>query len=121
MRRGDLVGAARVARLFGRLVLVIALALLVGRGGGRLAALVDEKKQPAGFFSGMAQGAVMPMAMPNLLLGRDIAIYARENSGVPYKLGYTLGVNLCGALFFGGFFWRVQRWRASRAPASKAR
>ena len=53
----------------------------------------------------------MPMAMPNLLVGRDLTIYSPNNTGLTYKLGYTTGVNGCGALFFGLFFWRVSRWR----------
>jgi hypothetical protein len=40
-----------------------------------------------------------------------VKIYAEINNGVPYKLGYTVGVDVCGALFFGMFFWRVSRWR----------
>jgi hypothetical protein len=51
------------------------------------------------------------MAMPNLLVGRDVVIYSANNAGVPYKLGYTVGVNACGALFFGFLYWRILRWR----------
>ena len=53
----------------------------------------------------------MPMSMPNLLAGQDITIYSQNNTGVSYKLGYTAGVNGCGAIFFGVFFWRVNRWK----------
>ena len=53
----------------------------------------------------------MPMSLPNLLVGRDVTIYSQNNSGVRYKLGYTLGVNLCGAVFFGMAFWRLNRIR----------
>lgn len=53
----------------------------------------------------------MPGALPNLLVGNDIPIYAANNTGRTYKLGYTCGVNACGAIFFGLFFWRVSRWR----------
>jgi hypothetical protein len=56
----------------------------------------------------------MPMSMPNLLVGRDINIYAMRNTGLTYKLGYTMGVNLCGALFFGLFFFRVSKWRRKK-------
>jgi hypothetical protein len=56
-------------------------------------------------------GALMPMSMPNLLVGRDVTIYSQNNTGLSYKLGYTSGVNGCGAIFFGFFFWRVNRWR----------
>jgi len=59
----------------------------------------------------MMHGALMPLAMPNLLLGNDVAIYAMNNTGRTYKLGYALGVNLCGLIFFGFFFWRVRKWR----------
>ncbi len=74
--------------------------------------------QPAGFFRGVLNGAMMPAAMPNLLLGRDVPIYAADNTGRTYKLGYTAGVNACGALFFGFFFWRINRWRKRFAAAS---
>jgi hypothetical protein len=53
----------------------------------------------------------MPMAMPNLLVGNDVVIYSLHNTGLGYKLGYTIGVNVCGAFFFGCFFWRISRWR----------
>ena len=53
----------------------------------------------------------MPMAMPNLLVGRDVSIYSTRNTGLKYKLGYTVGVNGCGAIFFGVLFWRFSRWR----------
>lgn len=60
----------------------------------------------AGFWWGFAHGALMPATLPTLLTGKDVAIYAPHNTGVTYKLGYTMGVNGCGALFFGLAFWR---------------
>lgn len=63
-------------------------------------------KRP-GFVAGVAHGALMPMALPRLLIGSDVTIYAGNNTGRTYKLGYTCGVNACGAIFFG-LFWR--RW-----------
>jgi hypothetical protein len=65
----------------------------------------------AGFAQGVLQGALMPLALPNLAVGQDVNIYAAENSGRTYKLGYTMGVDVCGAVFFGFFFWRLSRWR----------
>ncbi|MDB6028055.1 MAG: hypothetical protein JWM68_4278 [Verrucomicrobiales bacterium] len=76
--------------------------------------ILDRDKTPAGFARGMLHGATMPVAMPNLAMGKDVMIYAVENNGLPYKLGYTVGVNACGAIFFGVFFWRVNRWKKSR-------
>ena len=65
--------------------------------------------QPAGFWWGMLHGALMPAALPTLFFGKDVAIYAPHNSGIPYKLGYTMGVNGCGALFFGMAFWKPRK------------
>ncbi len=62
----------------------------------------------------------MPAAMPNLAIGHDVTIYATNNNGLPYKLGYTMGVNVCGAVFFGIFFLRVNRWKKSRDKAQAA-
>ena len=81
-----------------------------------IAALLDRSHAakgagPAGFASGVIDGALMPGTLPPLLLGRDVTIYAPNNSGRTYKLGYTVGVNACGALFFGLVYWRVIRFR----------
>ena len=95
-----------------RLVLVILLAFLIGWALNRVAQRLDRSHPPAGFIRGLIQGALMPASMPNLLVGHDVVIYAVNNNGVFYKLGYTMGVNACGALFFGMFYWRLKRWRA---------
>ena len=79
-----------------------------------LSAVMNRPAQPehaAGFARGIVDGALMPGAMPPLLMGRDVTIYAPINTGRSYKLGYTVGVNGCGALFFGIVFFRVARWR----------
>lgn len=60
----------------------------------------------SGFFRGMAHGAFMPMALPALVMGQDVSIYAPDNTGRGYKLGYIAGINLCGLVFFGGAFWK---------------
>jgi len=64
-----------------------------------------------GFGFGMLHGALMPMALPSLALGRDVEIFATRNSGRSYKLGYVVGINLCGLVFFGSAFWRPGRRR----------
>ena len=73
-----------------------------------------QKAHPAGFGRGIVDGALMPGAMPPLLFGRDVPIYAALNTGRTYKLGYTVGVNGCGALFFGIIFFRIKKWRDRR-------
>jgi hypothetical protein len=101
-----------------RVVAVALVALVIGAVLNRIANSLDRSGQPAGFGRGLVQGALMPMAMPNLLVGNDVSIYAARNTGRAYKLGYTLGVNACGAIFFGFFFWRVNRWRRAAKAAA---
>ena len=65
----------------------------------------------AGFGRGMIHGALMPLTLPNLLVGDDVPIYAADNTGRTYKIGYIVGVNCCGLIFFGFLFWRISRLR----------
>ena len=97
-----------------RLLVVLAFALTMGLVLNRSAAGVNGGEHPAGFARGLLHGALMPLALPGLLAGKDVAIYAANNAGRTYKLGYTTGVNACGAVFFGIFYWRVSRWRQRR-------
>ena len=64
---------------------------------------------PSGFYHGMLHGALMPMALPSLLMNQDVAIYADRNTGRTYKLGYICGINICGFVFFGLAFARAGR------------
>jgi len=105
--------ARRVRRLALKLAGIAVAATVIGWTLEHIGTRMD-KLGPAGFRRGVIQGALMPMSLPNLLVGRDVSIYAQNNSGIPYKLGYTMGVNGCGAFFFGFFFWRVGRWRKKR-------
>src|SRR5205823_2958231 len=100
----------RVGKIALRVTVILAVAASVGWGLNRSAATFNRDARPAGFARGMVQGALMPLAMPNLLVGNDVAIYAANNTGRTYKLGYALGVNICGLIFFGVFFWRVAKW-----------
>lgn len=68
-----------------------------------------------GFAYGLLHGAIMPMALPALVAGQDVVIYAEPNTGRLYKLGYTIGINLCGLIVFGTAFWTPQRNRKERA------
>jgi hypothetical protein len=100
-----------------RMAVFLAAAALIGVTLNRVAASLDHSAHPAGFARGVLQGALMPMSLPNLLVGHDVAIYSQNNTGLTYKLGYTTGVNACGALFFGVVFWRFNRLR--RPPPSQ--
>jgi hypothetical protein len=98
-------------KILRRILTIALIAFFLGYAVRHLSALLDKNPEPAGFTRGLLQGALMPCAMPLLAFGRDVTIYAANNAGVPYKLGYTCGVNACGAIFFGLFFLRLNRWR----------
>ena len=65
----------------------------------------------AGFRTGLMEGALMPAALPGLLMGHDLPIYAVNNTGRGYRIGYILGLNTCGTFFFGIAFWQPRRRR----------
>lgn len=75
--------------------------------------------RPAGFPTGVLHGLCMPAALPHLLFGADVPIFAAHHTGRTYKLGYTVGVNSAGLVFFGSFYWRIQRLRRSLARGPK--
>lgn len=91
-------------------VLTLALVLLQGWAAPRY----YKTDKTAGFNMGLLQGALMPAALPGLLAGHDLPIYAPNNSGRPYNIGYILGINACGTLFFGVAFWRPRGLQLKR-------
>ncbi len=58
---------------------------------------------------GVLHGMLMPAALPGLFGGHDLPIYAPNNTGRGYKIGYILGINTSGTLFFGVVFWRPKK------------
>jgi hypothetical protein len=102
---------SKAARLAARLLVIGLVTYSWAWFVNRSVSAADQRPEAASFSRGMLHGALMPGAMPMLLLGKDVVIYATNNDGRLYKLGYTFGVNACGALFFGGFYWRLNRWR----------
>ena len=97
-----------------RIFSLVLVAVVMGCVTRVFMSVLERDPGPAGFARGMLHGAMMPCALPNLLVGKDVTIYAERNTGRTYKLGYTMGVNGCGAIFFGIFFWRVNKWRKAR-------
>src|SRR5437667_1307903 len=102
----------RVGIIIYRVAFIVLLAFLIGLVLNKISATFEHDTRPAGFLRGMLQGALMPMSLPNLLVGKDVSIYSPHNTGTTYKLGYTVGTNTCGAIFFGLFFLRLTLWRA---------
>jgi uncharacterized transporter YbjL len=112
----DLKSDSSIRRFLGavawRAGLFLLLAVVVGSLVKTVCGGLESKAAPAGFGRGMLQGALMPMTWPALAAGHDVTIYSAHNTGVSYKLGYTAGVNLCGAVFFGLVFQRLNRLRS---------
>jgi hypothetical protein len=71
------------------------------------------KNHTADFKYGVLHGALMPLSLPTLVMGKDVPIYAPDNSGRGYKLGYICGINVCGLFFFGAAFRRPKVTSAS--------
>ncbi len=102
--------------------MLVLLGLVLGFGYDWAAPRFYGPGQVAGFRLGILHGALMPVALPSLLLGKDVPIYAEKNEGRIYKLGYIFGINACGLVFFGSAFWRPSRVSAKapeRSPAAQ--
>jgi hypothetical protein len=109
----------KLRKILMRILTFLIVATCVGLFMRCISASTTKSTAPAGFARGMLQGALMPGALPNLLVGNDVPIYAANNTGLTYKLGYTFGVNACGLIFFGLFFWRVSKWKQKKASGAE--
>jgi len=89
------------------------LALALGFVQGWASSRCYKPDDVAGFHMGLLHGILMPAALPGLLLGQDLPIYASINSGRPYNIGYIFGINTCGTVFFGVAFWQPRRRRGA--------
>ncbi len=101
--------AARRKSWFKKIAIFLIVSVLLGWLYGWSSYRAFPRNKTFGFGYGMLHGALMPLALPSLLLGRDVEIFAPDNSGRPYKIGYICGINLCGLAFFGPLFWRPKR------------
>jgi hypothetical protein len=93
---------------------IVALTLLgvaLGCAQGWASSRCYKPDHVAGFHLGVLHGILMPAALPGLLLGNNLPIYAPNNCGRTYNIGFAVGVNCCGTLFFGISFWQPRRRR----------
>ena len=97
--------------IFIKIIALTAISLALIFGQGWAAPRYYQPDYVAGFYTGLLEGALMPAALPGLLGGHDVPIYAPNNLGRPYKIGYILGLNTCGTLFFGVAFWQPRKRR----------
>ena len=98
--------SAKIKHLARKAVTLILLGLILGWAYDWAAPRLYRPDSTPGFRMGIVHGALMPVALPSLLLGNDVPIYATTSTGRIYKLGYIAGINLCGLLFFGTAFRR---------------
>jgi hypothetical protein len=96
-------------RLVTKAFTLLLLGLFLGFGYDWAVPRLYNADEIPGFRIGMIHGALMPVALPALLLGRDVPIYLNTNTGRIYKLGYIAGINLCGLLFFGVAFRKPRK------------
>ena len=85
---------------------LIIVGVIVGWIYGWASPHMFPRNKEMGFWFGVAHGALMPIALPSLLMGNNVEIFATPNTGRAYKIGYIGGINLCGLLFFGTAFWK---------------
>lgn len=62
-----------------------------------------------GVAFGALHGAMMPIALPSLIMGKNVEIFGTPNTGRGYKIGYICGINFCGLIFFGSAFWKPSK------------
>jgi len=94
-----------------KIIVLTALALALGFFQGWAASRLYKPDHTAGFHMGLLHGILMPAALPGILLGQDLPIYAPNNTGRLYNMGYIFGINTCGTIFFGVAFWQPRRRR----------
>ncbi|TAL04982.1 MAG: hypothetical protein EPO07_04350 [Verrucomicrobia bacterium] len=95
--------------LLRKAAVLIVVTLLFGWLYGWVSPWAFPKNKTSGFGIGILHGALMPLALPSLVIGKEVEIYSTDNSGRFYKIGYICGINVCGLAFFGPIFWRPKR------------
>ncbi len=101
-------------------VVFIAVTACLGWFYGWASPWAYPKDRPLSFGHGALHGALMPMALPSLVMGQNVDIFATNNNGKPYKIGYIVGINVCGLLVFGSAFWKPKQ-KAPAAPEAEVK
>ena len=92
-----------------KIIVLTALSVALGVTQGWASSRTYKADHVAGFQLGLLHGMLMPAALPGLLMGHDLPIYAPNNAGRAYNIGYIFGINTCGTIFFGIGFWQPRR------------
>lgn len=99
--------------------MIVGLCLILGLAQAWMASWSYKPNKVVGFPIGLWHGMLMPAALPGLLMGQNLPIYAPDNTGRTYNIGYAMGINGCGLLFFSIVFWRPRDWRWDRVRRGK--
>ncbi len=91
----------RLRRWLNKAISLVVAGLLTGWAYEWAAPRLYRPEITAGFWPGAVHGALLPVALPSLLMGQNVPIFTANNTGRSYKVGYIAGINLCGLLFFG--------------------
>ena len=92
-----------------KIILFVAVAVVFGWIYGWVSLRMFPKETKFGFAHGILHGAMMPLALPTLIMGKDVELFAANNTGRGYKIGCICGINLCGLIFFGSAFWKPKK------------
>ncbi len=65
-----------------------------------------HEARPYGFFSGLWHGFIIIFSLIGKLFGMDVGIYAQNNTGFFYWLGFIIGIGGFGG---GGIFGRSRK------------
>ena len=78
-------------------ILLFTLLLVLFTGCAKVSPNVQEcvTNDPYGFFGGLWHGFIIEISLLGRLFFNDIAIYAYDNNGLAYDIGFVLG---CGTL-----------------------
>src|SRR5437588_5343193 len=68
-----------------KITVLVLLGVALGAGYDWAATRLYGFQRIAGFHLGLVHGALMPAALPSLLMGKDVPIYAINNAGRAYK------------------------------------
>jgi len=97
---------------------LIIVGTIVGFVYGWVSPRMFPPNKEMGFGFGVVHGAMMPIALPSLVIGKNVDIFSATNNGRPYKIGYICGINLCGLLFFGTAFMKPSKPHAKDAKVA---
>ena len=90
----------------------LAVAACIAFGLNRSSARLNHDLRPAGFVKGMLQGALMPLSLPNLVLGNDVTFKSATTLTGPVAITTAAGG---GDIEFCRMFWYIFRKSAMQS------